>query len=276
MDYELTPYDILGLAENARLGDIHCAYRNLIRLVHPDKNLRVHQKMGWTEQDCAEAFNRIRKAYKTLLKQKKISLKDVPSDNVDYDIEDEFIIIENYEKEREFNISRFNEKFDQLKKHYDKENPNTAGYAEFSHASGAFSVESSPGLAGDASIERYKEPEAKIKDPSSVKPLSHEFGLTVIEDFSIQSQEKGTLLEGTDIGKAFAIPDYPTESIDEEKESLETLLEKRIKEREESIAFSENEKIEKRKKEERKQQLRWKVLQERDERLSNVSLIHDI
>ena len=271
-DYQLTPYDILGIQENARLGDIHCAYRNLIRLVHPDKNMRIHRRLGWSDDDCSEAFHRIRKAYKTLLKQKKIALKDAPMENVDYDIEDDFIIIEDYEKERAFDVEAFNQKFEQLKKHYDEENPNSVGYSEFSHGSGAFSESAD---AGDFPVQpslglTFPEP---FSVPSGCdKPVCHEFGLTTVEDFSIHSSEKGNMLEGTDLIKAFQEISEPKEIVAETK-SLEKLLEERKRQRQETIEFDDKEQDEAKKKEERKQQLKWNVLQKRDTKLAKMSLI---
>ena len=269
--YELTPYDILGVPENARMGDIHCAYRNLIRMVHPDKNFRIHRRLGWSEEDCAEAFSKIRSAYKTLLKQKKIEMKDAPMDNIDYDIDDEFIIIENYEKEKEFDLQTFNSKFEQLKKYYDEENPNAVGYNEFSRGSVAIST---AGDAGD--LVPPVETIIPVPEPPSApsvcdKPKCYEFGLTNVTDFSIRSQEKGSSIEGTDLLKAFQ-ETVPLENF-RQSESLETLLEERKKERRQEIPFDDTELEKRKKKEERKQQLKWKVLEERDKKLENVSLL---
>ena len=68
----LSPYDILGVSENASLGEIHCAYKRLVRTVHPDRNQKIY---NWSKEDVNEAFQMIFQAYKTLVKQKKLLLK---------------------------------------------------------------------------------------------------------------------------------------------------------------------------------------------------------
>ena len=57
----LSPYDILGVSENASLGEIHCAYKRLVRTVHPDKNQKLY---NWSKEDINEAFQMIFQAYK--------------------------------------------------------------------------------------------------------------------------------------------------------------------------------------------------------------------
>ena len=44
----LSPYDILGVSENASLGEIHCAYKRLVRTVHPDRNQKVY---NWSKEE---------------------------------------------------------------------------------------------------------------------------------------------------------------------------------------------------------------------------------
>ena len=49
----LSPYDILGVSENASLGEIHCAYKRLVRTVHPDRNQKVY---NWSREDAMKLF----------------------------------------------------------------------------------------------------------------------------------------------------------------------------------------------------------------------------
>ena len=44
----LSPYDILGVSETASLGEIHCAYKRLVRTVHPDRNQKIY---NWSKED---------------------------------------------------------------------------------------------------------------------------------------------------------------------------------------------------------------------------------
>ena len=46
----LSTYDILGVSETASLGEIHCAYKRLVRTVHPDRNQKIylqHLQQQW-------------------------------------------------------------------------------------------------------------------------------------------------------------------------------------------------------------------------------------
>lgn len=82
---QLSPYVVLGLPENASSGQIHCTYKALIRLVHPDRANHTVNGIGllkWTKEERESAFGEITKAYRTILEQRK-EARDYPDDFVD-------------------------------------------------------------------------------------------------------------------------------------------------------------------------------------------------
>ncbi len=93
---ELTPYQILGASENDSITEINSIYKRLVMVLHPDKALTADAKrLGWSAEEKSEAFNQVRKAYKTILKERKES--NVPDYNIDY------LIDENLKQDRLFN-----------------------------------------------------------------------------------------------------------------------------------------------------------------------------
>ena len=67
-----SPYDLLGLFENATDADVKDAYRDLARLFHPDRNHGKDQSAERTEH-----FVRIKKAYECLIDPDKRRMYDV-------------------------------------------------------------------------------------------------------------------------------------------------------------------------------------------------------
>ena len=63
---ELSPFDILGIEPTSDKYTISGAYKRMVLLVHPDK--AKSNGLGWTDEQCQEAFQKIRKAYKTIIK----------------------------------------------------------------------------------------------------------------------------------------------------------------------------------------------------------------
>lgn len=242
----LSPYDILGVSENASLGEIHCAYKRLVRTVHPDRNQKIY---NWSKEDVNEAFQMIFQAYKTLVKQKKVTTEDFPETNVDYILEEEYRISK---EEASFDIKKFNQDFDLInKKSQDvDDDPNSRGYSFFNH--GAKDIKM---VKFDNSLIIYKEPNEYI-NPSNTKKL----GESVIDDYSINSNN----LSGSDLKLAYR---EPTKLEEKEGEiNLEKRLQELLLEREKPIPKGDpKEDEERRKKKERLEQIRLNKLKRRDE-----------
>ena len=242
----LSPYDILGVSENSSLGEIHCAYKRLVRTVHPDRNQKIY---NWSKEDVNEAFQMIFQAYKTLVKQKKVTTEDFPETNVDYILEEEYRISK---EEASFDIKKFNQEFDLIsKKSQDlDDDPDSRGYSFFNH--GAKDIKM---VKFDNSLIVYKEPNEYIK-PSGAKNL----GESVIDDYSISSNN----LDGSDLKLAYR---EPTKLKEEEGETdLEKRFQELLFEREKPIPKEDpKEDEERRKKKERLEQIRLNKLKRRDE-----------
>ena len=242
----LSPYDILGVSENASLGEIHCAYKRLVRTVHPDRNQKIY---NWSKEDVNEAFQMIFQAYKTLVKQKKVTTEDFPETNVDYILEEEYRISK---EEASFDIKKFNQDFDLInKKSQDvDDDPNSRGYSFFNH--GAKDIKM---VKFDNSLIVYKEPNEYI-NPSCAKKL----GESVIDDYSISSNN----LSGSDLKLAYREPTKLKEK--EREKDLEKKFQELLLEREKPIPKGDpKEDEERRKKKERLEQIRLNKLKRRDE-----------
>lgn len=243
----LSPYDILGVSENASLGEIHCAYKRLVRTVHPDRNQKVY---NWSKEDVNEAFQMIFQAYKTLVKQKKVSTEDFPETNVDYILEEEYRISK---EEASFDIKKFNQNFDIIKQKFNSldDDPNDKGYSFFNH--GAEDVKM---IKFDNSLVIYKEPNEYLK-PSTVQNL----GESVIDDYSIKYNN----LEGSDLKFAYR---EPTKLKETEEGDIEDNFQKLLLERKKTIPKIDPKTLEeKQKKKERLEQIRLNKLKKRDETL---------
>ena len=241
----LSPYDILGVSENASLGEIHCAYKRLVRTVHPDRNQKVY---NWSKEDVNEAFQMIFQAYKTLVKQKKVNTEDFPETNVDYILEEEYRISK---EEASFDIKKFNQNFDLMKQKFNTidDDPNNKGYSFFNH--GAEDVKM---IKFDNSLVIYKEPHEYL-NPTTAKNL----GESVINDYSINSDN----LNGSDLKFAYR---EPTKLGEIKEENVEEKLKELLIEREKSIPEIDPKVLEeKKKKKERIEQIRLNKLRKRDE-----------
>ena len=241
----LSPYDILGVSENASLGEIHCAYKRLVRTVHPDRNQKVY---NWSKEDVNEAFQMIFQAYKTLVKQKKVTTEDFPETNVDYILEEEYRISK---EEASFDIKKFNQNFDIIKQKYQDldDDPNQRGYSFFNH--GANDVKM---VKFDNSLIVYKEPNEYLK-PTTAQNL----GESIINDYSINSDN----LSGSDLKIAYR---EPTKLGEIKEENIEEKFQELLLEREKPIPKEDPKNSEERKKKkERLEQIRLNKLRKRDE-----------
>jgi len=241
----LSPYDILGVSENASLGEIHCAYKRLVRTVHPDRNQKVY---NWSKEDVNEAFQMIFQAYKTLVKQKKVSTEDFPETNVDYILEEEYRISK---EEASFDIKKFNQNFDIIKQKYQDldDDPNHRGYSFFNHGANDIKM-----VKFDNSLIVYKEPNEYLK-PTTAQNL----GESIINDYSINSNN----LEGSDLKLAYR---EPTKLGEVKEENLEAKFQELLLEREKPIPKEDPKNLEERKKKkERLEQIRLNKLRKRDE-----------
>ena len=239
----LSPYDILGVSENASLGEIHCAYKRLVRTVHPDRNQKIY---NWSKEDVNEAFQMIFQAYKTLVKQKKVTTEDFPETNVDYILEEEYRISK---EEASFDIKKFNQDFVLInKKSQDiDDDPNSRGYSFFNH--GAKDIKM---VKFDNSLIVYKEPNEYIK-PSGAKNL----GESVIDDYSISSNT----LSGSDLKLAYREPTKLKEK--EEETDLEKTFQELLLEREPTKSEEQKE----------KENLGKKFQESRIKQMKNISIV---
>lgn len=101
----MNPNDILGVSEHASRHEIQCAYRTLLRLLHPDK-IR-HSGFTWSEDEQREAYHQCREAYRSLME---------PFDEInvpDYDLEYEDVFAEDSAvTQPSFDVDQFNKNFD--------------------------------------------------------------------------------------------------------------------------------------------------------------------
>ena len=120
----LSPFDVLGIEPTDDKRIIINAYRRMVLLVHPDK--AKQNGLNWSPEQCNEAFNQIKKAYKTL--KKDYDFRDAP----DYDLPYE---IEAFSSRKMKDLDEFNKVFEE-RKNKDKLNgmgdPYSVGYSSFS------------------------------------------------------------------------------------------------------------------------------------------------
>ena len=188
-------------------------------------------------------------AYKTLVKQKKVTTEDFPETNVDYILEEEYRISR---EEASFDIKKFNQDFDLInKKSQDvDDDPNSRGYSFFNH--GAKDIKM---VKFDNSLIVYKEPNEYIK-PSGAKNL----GESVIDDYSISSNN----LSGSDLKLSYREPTKL--KVKEGETDLEKKFQELLLERKNPIPKGDpKEDEERRKKKERLEQIRLNKLKRRDE-----------
>jgi DnaJ-class molecular chaperone len=100
----LSPFDVLGIEPTDDKGIIVGAYRRMVLLVHPDK--AKQNGLKWTPEQCNEAFNQIKKAYKTLMKNH--DFKDAPDYETPYEVEA-------FSSRKMENLDKFNRVFEERK-----------------------------------------------------------------------------------------------------------------------------------------------------------------
>ena len=152
-------------------------------------------------------------AYKTLVKQKKVSTEDFPETNVDYILEEEHRISK---EEASFDIKKFNQNFDIIKQKYQDldDDPNHRGYSFFNHGANDIKM-----VKFDNSLIVYKEPHEYLK-PTTAQNL----GESIINDYSINSNN----LEGSDLKLAYR---EPTKLGEVKEENLEAKFQELLLER---------------------------------------------
>jgi hypothetical protein len=204
---ELSPYDILGISPTNDKYVISGAYKRMILLVHPDK--AKSNGLNWTHEQCNEAFNNIRKAYKTLVRD--YDFKDMPDYDINYDERTvDKIDNTNYldsKDSKDFDTT-FNSNF-KSKKEYDASqgyaDPSDVGYSDFNRSKNLDDVK-------EQLSKEYK-PLNKHKYNFSTEIVKHdvgtivsgndnlyEFGLTKIDNFSISnSSSSKNSLNGSDL-----------------------------------------------------------------------------
>tara|TARA_Y100000590_G_scaffold359063_1_gene414735 strand:- start:67 stop:807 length:741 start_codon:yes stop_codon:yes gene_type:complete len=77
----MDPYLLLGVTSDTPLCQITQTYRQMARLVHPDSN-----QMKWSEEECEDAFIKIKLAFDHILEEKK-GEQDMPDIDICYDPE---------------------------------------------------------------------------------------------------------------------------------------------------------------------------------------------
>ena len=117
-------FSTLGIEPTNNMCLIQRAYRDTVRMVHPDK-VR-HLGVGWTKEECRAAFDNIRESYIYLKGQ--FNEIDLP----DYDIVylDEEFNTELKNTEQHFDLQEFNNQFT-AKHKYDGDDYAFLGYSEF-------------------------------------------------------------------------------------------------------------------------------------------------
>ena len=103
----LNSFSTLGIEPTSNLCAIRGAYRNMARLVHPDKCIQMG--LGWDASECRDAFNNIRDAHNYLISQFKYT--DVPDYDIIY-LDSEFDEASRDQlSQPKFNCDEFNKKF---------------------------------------------------------------------------------------------------------------------------------------------------------------------
>ena len=119
-------FSVLGIEPTTNMCIIHRAYRDTVRMVHPDK-VR-HYGLHWTKDECQTAFNNIRESYTYLKSQfHEIDLPDYDVIYIDEEFNDE---IKNSTVST-FNVEEFNQNF--IKNHKVDDDYVTMGYSDFDH-----------------------------------------------------------------------------------------------------------------------------------------------
>lgn len=109
MDF-INPYQLFGLNENASRHEIQCAYRHMIKMIHPDK-IR-HSGFKWTLDEQKEAYHQCRKAYLKLMEPfKEINVPDYEIEYEDF-FDDSLKSSSSLSSSPPFDIDTFNKEFE--------------------------------------------------------------------------------------------------------------------------------------------------------------------
>jgi len=220
----LSPFDILGIEKTDDKYIISGAYRRMILLVHPDKV--KSSGLNWTTAQCNEAFNKIRGAYKTIIKS--YNFVDMP----DYDLKYSEENMEAITKESFKNIKDFNTRFEKHKLKEEKEgylDPyQTNGYSEFGRTikntndlknklSKEYKVSKKLETRRQKQLIRHK-PEIMNSGSSNI----FEFGLSNVDDFGFSSIGKSSnSLMGADLSQVHNNDENWESSIQRNKKDYE-------------------------------------------------------
>jgi curved DNA-binding protein CbpA len=200
-------YETLGLKESSTLVEIKNSYKNLIKLLHPDKPLTLAAKQaGWTLEEKNRAFIEVQEAYEYLIKLHAYET-NYPDVNIDYEIDSNFVVHNSTSLDPgNYNQDTFNKYFNE-KKQQDLlngfEDPYSKGYDMFN--SGANNAESDDykriksGM-GRAEISVEVNPKLVQRDLHNGELTKHQY----FADFNCQSNGS---FNATELGKS-SISDY--------------------------------------------------------------------
>ncbi len=205
---ELNPYQILGVSEDDDIRIINSTYRKLINLLHPDKSLtQAAIKLGWTDQEKLEAFNKVKKAYDTISKKHKMI--NAPDYEMNYNISEE------YKTENiDVNENNFNEQFELNKKKIEKmgySDPYNEGYSNLFKPISQEEIKMiKSGSRPDIKVETTKQVKQNINQNQlaiiTTTDLSNNYGqlgITKISDYSFSNSCKGGSFCGTDLKQVY-------------------------------------------------------------------------
>lgn len=200
-----TPFQILGIEPTMNKAEVTCAYRRMLLLIHPDK-VDKRSKINWSAQERNEAFNRIRKAYKTIIKE--YTFNDAP----DYDIEYQDIEKENNDISITYmnDMNKFNEAFEHQKKQLEQAGaygPENIGYSEFNRTitdSKKLKKKLKKVYAPNSNPNNKKKQELVTYTPHQAPEQKnyYEYGLTEISDYGFGGFGKNSLA-GSDLSQVF-------------------------------------------------------------------------
>jgi DnaJ-class molecular chaperone len=194
----LSPFAILGIEETDNRHIVTSAYRRMILMVHPDKA----GKLGWSPEECTEAFQQIKSAYQTIMRDYNFS--DAPDYDILYSM-DNIDSIDNTDFKKFKNLKEFNKQFE-LNKNKD-DDPYTVGYKDFGRTKQLSDEALKRELTKDYGVttsKKYKKREITKFKPQVQQSNNncYEFGLTNVDDFGFASNSKtSNTLSGSDISQ---------------------------------------------------------------------------
>lgn len=198
---DISPFEILGIDETSDKRIVSSAYRRMLLLIHPDK-IREN-KLGWTERQRLEAFEKIREAYKTIVRD--YNFEDMPTEDPQYN-EESIDKMDNRDFKNCRSVKEFNILYEKKKQNDEKSgfnDPFTHGYKDFNRPTDDKETEML--LTKKYKIKKKKnagKPHKIVKfNPSGVvnDTSFHEFGLTNIDDYSFADNNTKNGLGGSDL-----------------------------------------------------------------------------